>query len=358
MRAHQVLATKRQQEIEAEQATDISASWYMMVWSYCVQMAAAVQEAFQSTPSLNALHPDNPGTRGIFSHAGSVVLPTLAKIISPIALAGSWLNAIQAVRNFRKKEHKTIGDYANVIFSCAAPTIWTALYIAGVSVSAAALMPVLPWITAVVFGAFALHGVVRCVTNCYRAWKAHRAGNKDERNEYLKQAGKNLLGIVFNTLALAVSIVLGIKMSEATGKIADGLAYFQKTFQLSRLTDALNSVTDLFVTGCKLIGAMTAFAVLGMMAHAKRMVADVKVAFNWMKEKSKASPAPVASVESSNGLINAGLPVIEGAVATSAQVENVNEGAVVYARMFRSKSDASKTVVPSQGMVRDRRLSA
>lgn len=295
---------KRKAEIAAEQSTAVGTAWYTMAWTYCVGMCSSIQQAFQSSDLVNTLYPDNPGTQDIFTHAASSILPTVLKVASPIALAFSWLNAIHAVRTFIKTENKNILAYSNVFFSCAAPVIWTALFIAGFAASAVALAPILPWVSVAVFGAYALHGIFHCAINCYRAWQAHQSGDKKVRNEYLKQAAKNIVGIVFNVIALTASVFLGIKMSEATGKIGDAVEYFKQTWKLDKLNDAMASITNLFDKGCKTVAALTVVAAVGVVAqHAKRIVSGIKSFFNWVRGKSSASAEKPAAETNTNSTV-------------------------------------------------------
>lgn len=268
---------RRKKKIEEEQSKANSTSWYVLTWSYCIGMCTGIQQAFQSINIIKMFYPDNPGSKEIFKNVGFSILPSIIKFASPIALGMSWINAGYAIHRFAKTENKNIWAYSNLIFSCAAPVIWTSLFIAGAAVTAVALAPILPWVAIGVFAAYAAHGVFNCITNCYRAWKAHRKGNTNERNEYLKQAGKNLIGIVFNVLALTVSVVLGIKMSEASSKISDAIDYFKKTWKRDKLDAVMGSISSIFKTGCNLVTALTATAVVGVLANNARRIAQLNI---------------------------------------------------------------------------------
>jgi hypothetical protein len=265
---------RRKKKIEEEQSNAVSTPWYLMAWSFCTGLATSIQQSFQSVDFLKMFYPDNPGTKEIFSNVGFSILPTIVKFISPVALGLSWVKAGLAIKRFAKAENKNIWEYSNLAFSIAAPAIWTSLFVAGVVVSTAALAPVLPWVAVGVFGLFAVKGIFDCGTNCYRAWKAHRAGDKKARNEYLKQAGKNLIGIVFNTLALTVSVFLGVKMTEAANQMADAIDYFKKTFSFDKLDAAMENISAIFSKGCGLLAALTGTAVVGVLANNAKRIAN------------------------------------------------------------------------------------
>lgn len=233
-------------QIRRKEEETHSAAWYLNVWNYCVgPITVAVQG-----------------------------LKTVMSFLSPVAVGLSWLHTLHSVKRLYENKNRTLADYGKTFFSFAAAGISTALLIAGT----AAMSPALPFLAIGTFAAFAAYGIFNFAKNIYRAVKTR---DKEERKEYLKQAGKQLIGIVVNTLAIAATVIFGIKMSDAVSKLNNAIDRAKECFaqyDFARASEWGRAATELgdacmkyAEQGAKVLIALTSFVALGVGISAAKM---------------------------------------------------------------------------------------
>lgn len=218
----------RIQEIQDQGKTTTSTSWYFLAWNLCVSTAVGIQETFRAiardNPIFALIYPDHPGTKEILGAIGFSVWSMALKTLSPVALAFSWINTAIAFKQLWQKETKSVWDYTNAFLSLASSVAWSVLLglgAAGAGAVIAGALASVPYLIPAVFGVYAAYGLAKCAKNCYLAFTAWRQGKKEECKAYLWNAGKQLISVVTNTLALVTSLFLGVKMQEAVQLIQD-----------------------------------------------------------------------------------------------------------------------------------------
>ena len=159
--------------------------------------ALVIKESLEEIP--NFLYPNNPGKEGFFSVIGTSHLSSLITWLSPIALAMNWINTIRSFKHLYQAENRNFMLYADAIVSFTTSLGWTALTFLGMGASAYVLAHVVPIIAIGVFALNTLYCLFNFGKNLYYALTAE---NKNIRNQYLWNAGKQLLGIVTNVVCV------------------------------------------------------------------------------------------------------------------------------------------------------------
>lgn len=233
----------RIQEIEDQSKSTTATSWSVLIFSTFATLMGSIQDAFrkvaQENPIFPIFFPDNPGTRELLSSIGYSLWSGLLKFASPIALGLQYVNTGLAFKRLWEKENRSLWDYANALLSLAGTVAWTVLFALGISKLAmtvvAGIMSV-PYLLPTIFGVYALYAVAKCAKNCYHAFKAWRAGNMDECYAHLKNAGRELLSCVTNTLGAVISYVLTVEMMNGVKQL----------FSMETLGYGIQAITECF----------------------------------------------------------------------------------------------------------------
>lgn len=255
-------------EIDKANRASTTTSWYFLIWNFCVGTAESIQEGFRyiakDQPIFDMLFPNHPGKQSLLSVIGYSTWSFLTKALSPIALGFSWVSTIGAFKTLFEKENRNALDYVAPLLSLGSSVAWTVLFAvgaAGVGSSIATAVVSMPYLIPAICGTFALYNVGKCVKNCYSAFKAWRADKVDECKAYLKNAGKQLIGGVVNTLGLVSSLFLGPMMKDACDKLLN-----PDTFMGAR-----DAVVNCFSKASSLLYAFGATAAVGAVVNTTKM---------------------------------------------------------------------------------------
>lgn len=259
---------RRIEEIDKANRASTTTSWYYLIWNFCVGTAESIQDFFRyiakDQPIFDMLFPNHPGKQSLLGMIGYSAWSFITKALSPIALGFSWVNTVGAFKTLFEKENRNALDYVAPLLSLGSSVAWTVLFsvgVAGLASSIATAFISLPYLIPAICGTFALYNVSKCVKNCYSAFKAWRADKVDECKAYLKNAGKQLIGGVVNTLGLVSSLFLGPMMRDACDKLLN-----PDTFMAAR-----EAVVNCFSKASTLLYAFGATAAVGAVVNTTKM---------------------------------------------------------------------------------------
>lgn len=222
----------RIKQIEAENETTAADSYSFLSWGFLVSMLYGVKETFQAYSAslkpwidFEKLFPGHPGMQEVLPFFGKLfgsAWTAFMQVMSPVALGLSWANAANAWMRLGKTENRTVFGFANAILSTAISVAWTVLFslgLAGAGAAVAKTVISLPYLLPTVFALFTAHAFFHCVKNSILGIRAFLRNDKQEAKQYAVNALRSLVNVVTNSLALAASVVLGIKFKEATDLI-------------------------------------------------------------------------------------------------------------------------------------------
>lgn len=190
-------------ELDRSQAMDVA------------MVVPAVATGFETIDTVHAV-------AGSFSTEAAAEIPLgaqaglLRKItlsLAPVFLAFGWVAFFKAFKQLWQAPNKNFELWMNAgvsFIAAAGATIGTAFLLGG-------LAYVAPYLFAAILGLNALQGLYYTAKNLILAYK-----NREQRWQHLKEAGKQFLGIVTNTLAM----VLNIFVFQAAQLIAGGIKEF------------------------------------------------------------------------------------------------------------------------------------
>lgn len=226
------------EELKKQNAVTNSTAWYLLAWNYIASSAFGVQKALLQIPSF--LYPANPGNSTLFSSLGITHGFSFLSVLSPVILVLSWINTSKVLKDLYQKNDRTMKDYAKAALNLNATLLWTTLFVLGAASALAVVAPVLPYIAIAVFSAFALNGLVDSVYSLYKAWESRH--DSKLCHAHLKNAAKGVLSIITNTLAVVLSVFLGMRINEASAKMQDNL--FEG---IAALGDAFTAALPVFI---------------------------------------------------------------------------------------------------------------
>ncbi|MEO8963526.1 MAG: hypothetical protein ABI370_02510 [Gammaproteobacteria bacterium] len=206
-----------------------------------------IAEALEGIPSIAELE-QTP-----LSAVGYAKWAFLLHYISPAFLLAPWYSFFKAAKQFYRAENRNFEQYSNVFVSFVSAVGWTILTVVGLGAIGGGLFYAAPYILATILGLKALSSVINSVRNFY--------------NGLPWEGVKQLVSAVTYTLGFVISIFLGIEMSQAIDKIANGLA----NEAWDAVTNGLQTAASLFAEAMPVFYGLAASAILGAAMETKKI---------------------------------------------------------------------------------------
>jgi hypothetical protein len=226
----------RQERVYQEANTSVAAN--LQVLNFVVGEAQAINDGLALIPEK--MYPGNPGHDPLVPNLDSVgAVGWVTKVstwLSPLTFIVGWANTWGNIKRYAKEENKnfekTLDLGVNILTTAASTTIM-ALILAGTVYAA-------PYLLAGMLGAGMAYGFFNIMKHGYRAYRAHRDGDKEKRNAHLWALPKQVLSTAVNALGfvlnLSMAFNIGPQLSEAANKFATAV----KNWDISGVTAAMD----------------------------------------------------------------------------------------------------------------------
>lgn len=228
-----------------------SATWHLLALAYCIGIANAIRNKLMVFPKI--VYPENPARDGFFPF-----LPihnwSFLSFLSPVLLLLNWGMTFKSLKDLYYKKNRNYIDYSFAAVNFLASCAWTTLYLIGVAASTYILFQVGPYLVAGIFAMHAFYGLFHFAKDLYHAF---RAKTPEARKQHLWSAAKHLLGIVINSLAFTINLLIGIRVTSAINHMST---------KLSSMLHTLFLVGHYFTTAMPLIYSLAIVSIAGLAA--------------------------------------------------------------------------------------------
>jgi hypothetical protein len=289
----------RQDRVYQEANTSVAGN--LQVLNFVAGEAQAINDGLAMIPEK--MYPNNPGHDPLVPSVDSVsAVGWATKVstwLSPLTFVIGWANTWDNIKRYAKEENKnfekTLDLGVNILTTAASTTIM-ALILAGTVYAA-------PYLLAGMLGVGMAYGFFNIVKHSYRAYRAHKDGDKEKRNAHLWALPKQLLSTAVNALGfvlnLSMAFNIGPRLSEAASKFAEGV----KNWNMGAVAEAMDLTKS---AGAAFNAAKTVLYGLGAVVTLGTIPSLTADAFKRNKETLEALKHPMQTLRKAGSAIKNG----------------------------------------------------
>jgi hypothetical protein len=246
------------------QETNTSVAGNLQVLNFVAGEGQAINDGLAQIPA--AVYPENPGSEPLIPNIDKVggvsFLTKVSTWLSPVTFVMGWANTWENIKRYAKDENKnfekTLDLGMNVLTTAASTTIM-ALILAGTVYAA-------PYLIAGMLGAGMAYGFFNIMKHSYRAYRAHKEGDKEKRNAHLWAVPKQMLSTAVNALGFVLNLSMAFHIGPQLSAAASKLTTAIKNWDLGGVAQAMDitkSAGSAFAAAKTVLYGLAAVATLG-----------------------------------------------------------------------------------------------